>query len=205
MHTLYPKLLPTLRSIGCVLAACALPAVALAADNPGAHNHGQARLQMAVDGNQIDLMFTSPAFNLAGFERQARTETEKKRLAEIHHWLETTPLITTAAGNCSVVDATVQLGDEPASHDGHNDQHDNHHTDGHSDHHYDEATHRDYEVVQQLSCAPISDSVTFDTPLPGRFPELEELTIEWVSPSGQGSTLIGPSTRPSASGFTLGE
>lgn len=60
-----------------MVAACSLAPMALAADNPGAHEHGHARLQMAVEENRIDLMLNSPAYNLAGFEHGARTEAEK--------------------------------------------------------------------------------------------------------------------------------
>ncbi|WP_420389600.1 ZrgA family zinc uptake protein [Marinobacter sp.] len=51
----------SLHKIGCMIAACSLAPVALAADNPGAHEHGHARLQMAVEENRIDLMLNSPA------------------------------------------------------------------------------------------------------------------------------------------------
>jgi len=199
----YLKRAQSLRLFGCLIATCALPAVTLAADSLGAHEHGQAQLQMALENSGIEIIFTSPAYNLAGFEHQARTEDEKKRLADITHWLETTPLINTETGACNVAATTVQLGGETQSHDDHNhheeshDEH-NHHDKNHED---DEATHRDYEVTQQLTCKEMDAGEIFTSPLPGRFPELQELTIEWVDPTGQGSTLITPSS-PS---FTLSE
>jgi hypothetical protein len=174
------------RFAGCLLATCALPAFALAADNPGAHEHGKAQLQMALEDTSIDLIFTSPAYNLAGFEHQARTPDEKKRLADIRDWLETMPLINTEAGTCRVKTASVQLGGE---------------TESHHDHHNDKAAHRDYEVTQQLRCEEIGSGEIFSSPLPRRFPELETLTIEWIAPTGQGSTLM----TPSAVNFNLGE
>lgn len=211
------------RPIGYLLAGCLLAPAALAADNPGAHEHGQARLQMALEGNRIDLMLSSPAYNLAGFEHQARTDEQKQQLADIRQWLQTTPLINTEAGNCRVSDATVQLGKETGSHHGHS-HHQKHHKDGehhHKEHHHkkhhhdeghhaghhddkhhsDEASHRDYEVAQQLACDGITNGDGFTSPLPGRFPELQQLAIEWVGPSGQGSTLI---TGPGQS-FTLSQ
>jgi hypothetical protein len=197
------------RIFGCLIATCALPTATLAADNLGAHEHGQAQLQMALENSQIDLLFTSPAYNLAGFEHQARTGDEKKRLADINHWLETTPLINTDTGSCSVTAATVELGGETESHDEHSHHDENHHDEEHhsdDEHHSgekrdDEASHRDYEVAQQLTCKGMGTGEIFTSPLPGRFPELQELTIEWVDPTGQGSTLITPSS-PS---FTLSE
>lgn len=173
----------------CLIATFALPAFVLAADNPGSHEHGRAQLQMALEGSEIDLVFTSPAYNLAGFEHEARTADEKKRLADINDWLETTPLINTEAGACAVKTASVHVGGDTES------DHDHKHK------HSDEATHRDYQVAQQLTCDRIETDDRFTSPLTGRFPEFEALTIEWVGPSGQGSTLM----TPSAGSFTLGE
>lgn len=207
----------SLRFFGYLIAACGLPALTLAADNPGAHEHGQARLQMAVEGSAIDLMFVSPAYNLAGFEHQARTDDEKKLLAEISHWLETVPLVNTDTGSCRVTSATVQLGGDTGAHARHDhhekkyheDEHQHedkhqhqehhhgghHHKEKHGDHHKEEASHRDYEVAQQLVCDGITGSDTLTSALPERFPELEKLTVEWVGPAGQGSALITPSAR----------
>ncbi|WP_421911413.1 DUF2796 domain-containing protein [Marinobacter sp.] len=181
----------SLHKLGCMIAACSLAPVALAADNPGAHEHGHARLQMAVEENRIDLMLNSPAYNLAGFEHGARTDAEKSRLADISRWLETTPLINTAAADCRVTAAAVELGGEEENHDG-----DTHHEDGHHDEeHHGEATHREYDVSQQLECNRIDADQEFTSALMERFEGMEELTIEWVSPSSQGSARLTPSNR----------
>lgn len=178
------------RFLGCLLASCALAPAASAAQSLDAHEHGQARMQIALENNQVDLIFTSPAYNLAGFEHEARTDEEKKLLVDIHHWLETTPLINTDSGACTVAAVTVKLGGDEKSHHGHDD--DDHHEDRHDDHSEEESTHRDFEVTQQLTCMGMSGNAALTSPLPGRFPELEELTIEWAGPSGQGSTLMTP-------------
>lgn len=176
-------------ALGYLLAACSLPATTYAADNPGAHEHGHARLQIAVENNSIDLMFTSPAFNLAGFEHEARTDEERNRLAEIKQWLNTTPLVNTDAANCRITAATAELGGEDTEKDqghGHHDDHDEHHQ---------EATHREYDVSQQLACNGTGASREFTSALMEEFDNLEELTVEWVNQSGQGSALLTPSNR----------
>jgi len=164
------------RLLGCLIAGCVFVPVTMAADNPDAHEHGRAQLQMALENTQIDLMFTSPAYNLAGFEHEARTDEQKKQLADIQRWLETTPLVNTEAGTCVVAAATVQLGEESESH--------------HEAVHDDHPTHSDYEITQQLACDGMTANDAFTTPLPARFAQLEELAIEWVGPTGQGSTVI---------------
>jgi hypothetical protein len=176
-------------SLGCVIAVSTVTPAALAADNPGAHEHGHARLQMAVDDSRIDLMLNSPAHNLAGFEHEAHSDAQKKQLADINRWLETTPLINTVAADCRVTAATVELdgGEESRGED-------NHHEHGHDDHH-EEATHREYEVTQQLECDRIEADQEFTSALMEKFEGMEELTVEWISPSGQGSARLTSSNQ----------
>ncbi|MCR8916108.1 DUF2796 domain-containing protein [Marinobacter panjinensis] len=172
-------------ALGCLLAACTLPAATFAADNPGAHEHGHARLQLAIEKNSIDLMLTSPAYNLAGFEHEARTNEERNRLAEIKQWLNTTPLVNVDDASCRITAAAVELGGE-----------DTDDTHGH-DHHGDDekASHREYDVSQQLQCQGMGANREFRSALMEKFENLEELTVEWVSQSGQGSARLTPSNR----------
>lgn len=183
-------------ALGCLLAAFTLPAYSYATDNPGAHVHGHARLQIAVENNSIDLMFTSPAFNLAGFEHEARTDEEKSRLSEINQWLNNTPLVNTAAAGCRVKAAAVELGGEGRKeHHGHHDEH--HHDEHHHDHneHHEETSHREYDVSQQLECDDFGTRLTLTSALMEEFGNLEELAVEWVSPSAQGSARLNASNR----------
>jgi uncharacterized protein DUF2796 len=178
-----------------LIAGSLLPSLAIAAENPGAHEHGRAALQLAIENNRMELIFTSPAFNLAGFEHKARTDEEKQQLADIRQWLETTPLINTESATCTLKSATVSLGGETGSGDD-NDHHDHHEEHNHHDeHHGEEATHRDYEVTQQLTCDSLAPEALLTSPLPARFPQVEELRIEWVGASGQGSSQLSPANR----------
>ncbi|MDI9244316.1 DUF2796 domain-containing protein [Marinobacter sp. CHS3-4] len=177
----------------CAMAACAVHTGAFAADNLGAHEHGHARLQMALEDDRIDLMFTSPAYNLAGFEHKARTAEEKARQADIRRWLETHPLVNTSGDDCSLSDSIVRLGGSTDAHDDH---------DHHGEHsHADEITHRDYEVTQQLTCNGNPIGQSFVSAVMTRFPEVRALDIEWVSATGQGSLEM---TSPEST-FTLSQ
>lgn len=202
MSTRSPHRPHLLSALGCLFATFSFAPAVLAADNPGAHVHGHARLQVAVEDNRIDLMLSSPAHNLAGFEHEARTEAQKNKLAEINHWLETSPLVNSPAADCRVTAAAVELGGEEESHgegDHHDHSHDehDHHQDEHHDHddHHGEATHREYTVSQQLECSSIGAGQSFASTLMERFEGMEELTVEWVSPSGQGSARLTSSNR----------
>lgn len=178
---------------GYLITMCTLAPLALAAGNPGAHEHGHARLQLAVEQNRIDLLLNSPAQNLAGFEHEARTENEKSRLDDINRWLEATPLINPLGSTCRVTSAAVELGGSAETRG--KEDHYPHEDSGHQDHedNREETNHREYDVTQQLECDRIDSGEQLTSELLDRFPNLEQLTVEWVGPSGQGSARLTPS------------
>ena len=48
------------------------------AKEPGPHQHGVAKLQVAVDGKMLELVLESPLANLVGFERGPRNDKERQ-------------------------------------------------------------------------------------------------------------------------------
>ena len=50
--------------------------------------HGEAELNIAIEGQVIQIEFTSPAMNLAGFEHAAKTEAETQQIKSIVKYLE---------------------------------------------------------------------------------------------------------------------
>lgn len=62
--------------------ATLLLAAPLAALPGGAHEHGVATLDIAVDARQIVVQFETPLDNLVGFERAPRTDSERQRVDE---------------------------------------------------------------------------------------------------------------------------
>src|SRR6187431_2577567 len=63
-----------------VVFAWTLTAPARAAD---AHVHGVASLQVALDGNRLNVEFSSPLDNLVGFEHAPRTDKQKAAVREM--------------------------------------------------------------------------------------------------------------------------
>ncbi len=164
-----------------------------ASDNPGAHQHGHAELQVAVDGNQIDLIFTSPAYNLLGFEHRARTDDQKALVKETEEWLEHTPLINTPDASCKVASAEVyhEAGDGSGDHHDHGHGSNGHDHHEHNEHEHSEGYgHSDFEVTQVLNCTGLASAEALLIPLTERFPEIEDLGVQWVWSGGQGSTRL---------------
>ncbi|MFW5824485.1 MAG: ZrgA family zinc uptake protein [Marinobacter sp.] len=167
------------------LALLAAPALAVSAPAAGheqghqqAHVHGVAQLQLAIEGNTVELILRSPAANLVGFEHAPKNREQEQALAETREWLRSTALIQGAGGDCTVVASSVdhEHGKTDA-HDHHG--HDKNETDGHSE----------FEISQRLDCdGPLEGSL--ETPLLERFGNIETLSVEWVGVDGQGHTEL---------------
>ncbi|MEX0604757.1 MAG: DUF2796 domain-containing protein [Marinobacter sp.] len=164
-----------------------------AAENPGAHVHGQASMQVALEGERIDVIFETPADNLVGFEYEPKTEAERKAVEDARQWLTSTPLVNTAASDCRVDQASVST-----SHDNHKDHrnHDDHgkhedeaHPDGHGHHQKEAESHSEFEVSQRLICDGIEDANVV-TPLLTKYPSITALSIDWVTENSQSNIRL---------------
>lgn len=54
----------------------------------GAHEHGVAKLNAALDGNTLELELDSPAMNLVGFEHAVSSAADKAKVAAVRQQLE---------------------------------------------------------------------------------------------------------------------
>ena len=65
----------------------------------------------------------------------------------------------------------------------------NHHE--HKEHEHSEGYgHSDFEVTQVLNCTGLASAEALLIPLTERFPEIEDLGVQWVWSGGQGSTRL---------------
>ncbi|WP_286220876.1 ZrgA family zinc uptake protein [Marinobacter apostichopi] len=165
-----------------------LSALTASAENLNAHQHGQAELQLAMDGQLVELMALSPAHNLLGFEHEPRTEAEQEAVESALTWLTETPLINTVSGSCSIQTSEVHYafaGDDgdDAHHEEHGDHEHEHHESG-------EVTHTDIEAFQTLICPDLAHDSQLVTSLSEQFPAIEDLDIEWAGPEGQGALRL---------------
>lgn len=161
-----------------VVALAASPA--LAQDNPGAHQHGHAKLQIALDAEQIDLLLVSPAYNLVGFEHRPRTREQQQTLDDVKARVTQHPMINTPDGRCTVLSGSLHMA-WPAD----DDQANNHDHD-----HQQSAGHSDMEISQTLSCPGLTPSPQLETALLEQFPAMAHLNVQWLSAQGQGSTRL---------------
>jgi len=81
-----------------LIAVAALGQATMAA---GAHSHGVARLDVAVDGATVTLRLESPLDSLLGFERAPRNDAERAQVRTMAQALRAGhPFVPTAAARC---------------------------------------------------------------------------------------------------------
>jgi hypothetical protein len=75
------------------------------------HAHGQAELDVAVDGGTITLSLKSPLESLVGFERAPKTDAERQRVGDMAKMLRSgAHFVPTAAARCTL--AKVELASD---------------------------------------------------------------------------------------------
>ena len=147
----------------------------------GAHEHGVASLNVALDGQNLELQIDSPAMNFVGFEHAAKSDADKAKVAAAKAELEKpVELFGLAAGACQV---TKQELESPLF-GGHDHHHDEAHEHGHA--HADEHEHSDIEASYQLSCKQADALKQLDlSELFKRFPATQKIQVQLIGPSGQ--------------------
>ncbi len=150
---------------------------ALAQESLAPHVHGEALLQVVMDGQELVINLNSPAFNLLGFEHepqnseeQALVENLDTNMRDPQFWLE----LPTAA-NCSL--SRVELGQHvettmPGEADDHDHDHEHEHA-GHSE-------HRDLAYEYHFLCADPDQFEQAQVKLFDHFPALTSLHAEVI-------------------------
>lgn len=154
----------------------------------GAHEHGVASLNVALDGQTLELQIDSPAMNFVGFEHAAKSDADKAKVAAAKAELEKPiELFGLTAGACQV---TKQELESPlfGDHDHHHDDaaHDHDHDHDHADADEHEHEHSDIEASYQLSCKQADALKQLDlSELFKRFPATQKIQVQLIGPSGQ--------------------
>lgn len=152
----------------------------------GAHEHGVAGLNVALDGNTLELELDSPAMNLVGFEHAAASDADKATVARVREQLADprTLFILNAAAGCSVTQQTLEsplFGQAPAAH-----EHAHEKPDAHAHEHEHEHEHSDIHAHYALTCTTPGALSQLDlAPLFQHFPATRTLHVQLIGPNGQ--------------------
>lgn len=143
----------------------ALPA--LAAARPGAHVHGQAKLEIVIDGPVLAIALASPLDGLVGFEHPPRTAAQKQAAAQALALLKDPARLFTlpAAAQCraEATEVVAPVLEGQASKDGHG----------------------DLDATWRFRCAAPEGLTGMEQGLFTAFPRLSRLEVQVAGPRGQ--------------------
>jgi hypothetical protein len=182
-----------------------------------AHQHGHGLLSIALDKDQLFVELTAPAINLLGAEHRPTDPAASKQFQQKADYLKSlvwvklpseancqvdsvdlmSPLLGTADADQISRDAkeiTAALwqtneksSTEPESAKAHNHDHP-------EDEHKHAASHSDVVVSASFRCAEPSKLSTVTIHLWESSVELNELSAQWILPSGQGAAVLTQSS-----------
>jgi hypothetical protein len=148
----------------------------------GAHEHGVASLNVALDGQTLEIQLESPAMNLVGFEHEAKSAADQARVAAARQHLEqpqalfALPIEAKCAVQESQLDSPLF---EAAEHTEHQ--------------HGDEHSHSDIDASYRFACANAAALQTLELgSFFGTFPGTEKLQVQLIGPSGQQGAELTP-------------
>lgn len=160
----------------------------------GAHEHGVAHLNVAVEGNDLTIELFSPAANIVGFEHYPRTQVQKDQVKEARKKLEATqtlfqlPAQAQARVLRSMVETDIDSDSSDALH--HHEQDGVHEEDeksGH-DHHEDghvHERHSDFKAEYHFICNKPEKLGYLDVILMRIFPGIERIEVQILTDTGQ--------------------
>lgn len=177
-----------------------LPGFALAAehhdhdhsqhDSLGAHEHGAAELDAALEGSALEIELRSPAMNLVGFEHAPSSEADKAKIASVRKQLEQpAPLfgLPPAAG-CTLAESEL---DSPLF-EGEIHEHEHEHEHDHEGQHSEIHAHYRFECATPQALTELDLQGLFNA-----FPGTEKIQAQLIGPNGQRGAQLSAS-QPSA-------
>ena len=167
------------------------------------HVHGLSELTIAMEGESLEIQFTSPAMNLLGFEHKASSTKDKatiKIAASILRQHET--LFLFSGGRCDHVETLVDLSgliksdEHEHGHQKNSAEHEN--DDGHTkefEEHTQKNNHRDAVARYRYRCENIAQLSEITVNMFENFPGIHNINAVWIKPMQQGAAALTPSHR----------
>ena len=162
------------KSVSLLLLCLAAPAFAAHDHDHHAHVHGVAKLEVAVEGGQIDLHLESPLEALLGFEHAPRTDKERAAVVRMRQTLEQGGKLfaPTAAAGCKLVSVQVEAPSLESGHSG-----------GHEE-------HGDLDADFRFACAKPGKLTGMEVRLSDAFPGMRRIDAQVVSGKGQSAARL---------------
>jgi hypothetical protein len=161
-----------------------------------AHEHGVAHLNVALEGNDLYIEFTSPAANIVGFEHQPRTHNQKDAVkAAVSKLHEGDVLFTLSAGSKSKLVKSSVVTDIDKDTDHHSESEHVHGEKGHhgqGQHHNkknsqtdEHERHSEFKAEYHFVCKKPDRLLQIDVKLFSVFPGIEHIEVQLLTETKQ--------------------
>jgi hypothetical protein len=152
------------------------------AHEPGAHVHGAAAMNLALDGRNVDIELETPLDNVLSFEHTPKTAAEKQEVREMAETLRRAEalFLFPAAAGCELKEVALEseaISEELLSG---KDGGDSINSEGHAD------LDADFSFV----CRNPLAITRIEVALFKYFPRLNEIEVQMVTPAGQKSAEL---------------
>ncbi|SDD68707.1 ZrgA family zinc uptake protein [Aquimonas voraii] len=208
MRTRLPRLHPS----SLLLLACALPGLGLAqahgdhAHEPapagaapreqGAHEHGAARLDVALSGGTLELQIEGAAYGFVGFERAPEGAEEVARVEQARLLLNNPSALYgwEPAAGCTVQSARIDadLPEAAGASNDHDHDHDHAHEHAHEGHDHGHGGHSSWRVYHRFECSRPEALGAIEVRLFQHFSKLERIDYQLVTDTAQDGGRLAP-------------
>ncbi len=158
-----------------------------------AHEHGVAEVGVAVEGKSVQIAFTAPGSAIMGFEHEAKTDADKKKMADAFAKFRAnvgSMFVFDQALGCKLSTVSIGLGGDHDHGDGEDHGHAHDHAHGHD--HGDDHGHSDVRALVEVSCSRSAEGSTLRFQVSRHFPEATTLRVQVVGNNFQtGAELKG--------------
>ncbi len=151
-------------------------------DSLGAHEHGAAELDAALDGSMLEIELRSPAMNLVGFEHAPSSDADKRKIADARERLEQPDALfgLPAAAGCKLAETELESPlFEGKAHD-HGDEHEHEHDGDHESQHSEIRAHYHFDCATPQAIQALDLQALFEA-----FPGTKKIQAQLIGPNGQ--------------------
>lgn len=153
-----------------------------------AHVHGVATLNIALEGQQLEMHLESPMMNIVGFEYQPSSAADKQAVVEAERTLKDEQLIFALTPDAQCALSSISIDNDLAEQDQDAHQHAAPAED-HADH-----QHSDIQASYMFNCTAPSKLNSIDLAgLFKAFPQTEKIRVQLITPSMQQGIELSPS------------
>lgn len=151
----------------------------------GAHEHGHSVLNIAIEGNRVEMELMAPGMDIVGFEHAASSDEDKAAVEEAEATLGD-PLalfMMPDEAGCTIETAAVELETED-EHEGEHADEAEHEEEEHAEHEGEES-HTEFHAEYAITCASPDDLGSIEFAFFDRFPGAEEVEVTVITENGQ--------------------